>query len=270
MALPLPVSGKTTTSPHRAPEDADPLRHTGLTPAAALIVAVQCGSPGGTCFCASLSMGPRAEGGFDLALTEVLEGDRHYFAAEVGSSRGEEVLAKVPHRAADAAEEAAARRVTDAAAGRMGRKVELSGLRELLAGSYEHERWGEVAKRCLACGNCTSVCPTCFCSTVDDVSSLSGDQAERWRRWDSCFTAEHSYLHGGEVRRSVASRYRQWLMHKFQTWEAQFGTIGCVGCGRCITWCPVGIDLTEELAAFRTAVRRRSSGTMLVEKGSAT
>jgi len=177
---------------------------------AALIIAVQCGSPGGTCFCASLEMGPRAERGFDLALTEVLEG------------------------------------------------------------SYEHERWAEVAKRCLACGNCTSVCPTCFCSTVDDVSSLSGAHAERWRRWDSCFTTEHSYIHGGEVRRSVASRYRQWLMHKFRTWVDQFGTMGCVGCGRCITWCPVGIDLTEELAAFRSAVRRRSSGTMLVEKGSAT
>ena len=215
-------------------------------------------------------MGPRAERGFDLALTEVLEAGRHYFAAEVGSARGEELLAKVPHRAADAAEEAAARRVTDAAAGRMGRKVDLSGLRELLAGSYEHERWGEVAKRCLACGNCTSVCPTCFCSTVDDVSSLSGAHAERWRRWDSCFTTDHSYIHGGEVRRSVASRYRQWLMHKFRTWVDQFGTMGCVGCGRCITWCPVGIDLTEELAAFRTAARRRSSGTMLVEKGSAT
>ncbi len=235
---------------------------------AALIVAVQCGSPGGTCFCQSLGTGPRAEDGYDLALTEVVEDGRHFFTVDVGTARGEDVLATVPHRAAEASEEAAARRVTDAAASRMGRRLDTAGLRELLAGTYEHPHWGEVAQRCLACGNCTSVCPTCFCSTVADTSSLSGQQAERWRHWDSCFTGDFSYLHGGEVRRSVASRYRQWLMHKFRTWVDQFGTAGCVGCGRCITWCPVGIDLTEELATFRTAAPRRSTGTMLVEKGS--
>ena len=133
----------------------------------------------------------------------------------------------------------------------MGRTLDTDGIKELLYGSYEHRRWDDVAARCLACANCTLVCPTCFCATVEDVTDLTGDHAERWRRWDSCFTLEHSYLHGGSVRTSTRARYRQWLTHKLATWIDQFGTSGCVGCGRCITWCPVAIDITAEVAAIR-------------------
>ena len=107
------------------------------------------------------------------------------------------------------------------------------------------------------CANCTQVCPTCFCSTVVDTSSLSGERAERTRHWDSCFNLEHSYLHGGSVRISASARYRQWMIHKFSTWQAQFGVLGCTGCGRCITWCPVGIDITREARAIREADSRR-------------
>jgi ferredoxin len=95
------------------------------------------------------------------------------------------------------------------------------------------------------------VSPTCFCTTVEEVTDLSGEHAERWRKWDSCFTQDFSYLHGGSVRASTRSRYRQWLTHKLATWIDQFDTSGCVGCGRCITWCPVAIDLTVEVQAIR-------------------
>jgi ferredoxin len=103
-------------------------------------------------------------------------------------------------------------------------------------------------------------CPTCFCTTVDDVTDLTGSQAVRSRRWDSCFSMDFSYIHGGSVRSSGASRYRQWLTHKLASWQDQFGASGCVGCGRCITWCPVGIDLTEEVEAIRQDAERRRSG----------
>ncbi|MEI6669105.1 MAG: 4Fe-4S dicluster domain-containing protein [Acidobacteriota bacterium] len=213
----------------------------------AFVVAVQCGEPGGTCFCASMGTGPRADGGFDLALTEIVDPDRHYFVVEVGTDRGRAVLGRVSTRPASAAEMDAADAVVANAAGRMGRTVATEGLPARLAVNVEHPRWDRVGERCLTCGNCTMVCPTCFCTTIDDHTDLSGAHASRVRTWDSCFNLDFSYIHGGSVRPSPYARYRQWLTHKFSTWVDQFGTFGCVGCGRCITWCPVGIDVTEEV-----------------------
>jgi ferredoxin len=218
--------------------------------AGVFVVAVNCGVPGGTCFCASMGTGPRATGGYDLGLTEVLAGG-HRFLVEAGSEGGRRLLESLPTRPATAEDLAAARQVTDEAARRMGRRVEAAGLRDLLARNLEHPRYDDVAERCLTCGNCTLVCPTCFCTSVEDVNDLADGSAERWRSWDTCFSVDHSYIHGGSIRRSARARYRQWLTHKFGTWIDQFGTSGCVGCGRCITWCPVGIDVTEELAAIR-------------------
>ena len=217
----------------------------------AFIVAVNCGQAAATCFCVSMETGPRAESGFDLALTEVLEDGRHYFTVEVGSEAGEEVLAEVGSAAAEPGEREASLAASAAAAAQMGRELETEGLPELLERNREHPRWDEVSERCLTCGNCTMVCPTCFCTTVEDVTDLTGEEAERWREWDSCFSLDFSYVGGGSVRSSSRSRYRQWMTHKLGTWWDQFGTSGCVGCGRCITWCPVAIDITEEAAAIR-------------------
>ncbi len=218
----------------------------------AFILAVNCGGRGcGTCFCVSMGSGPRATSGFDLALTEILQEDKHYLLVEVGTERGAGVLQSVPHRPAAAAEIEAADSVVAAMATSMGRELDTQDLKELLYRNYEHPRWDEVAARCLNCGNCTWVCPTCFCHTVEDVTDLTGAVAERWRRQDVCFTVDYSYIHGGSIRSSPRSRYRQWLTHKLATWHDQFGCSGCVGCGRCLTWCPVGIDLTEEVRAIR-------------------
>jgi len=215
------------------------------------IVAVQCTQAGGTCFCASMGTGPTADSGYDLALTEVLEETRHYFTLDVGSERGAELVADLRHAPAAAEEQASARVARERAAAQMGRELDVSDIRELLYRNYEHPRWEQVAERCLACGNCTMVCPTCFCTSVEDVTDLQGEHVERHQRWDSCFTIDYSHIHGGPVRSSTRSRYRQWMTHKLATWIDQFGSSGCVGCGRCITWCPVGIDITEEARAIR-------------------
>jgi len=216
----------------------------------AFVVAVDCADPAGTCFCVSMDTGPGVDEGFDLALTELLEGG-HRFLVRVGSERGAEVISELESTAAEGADLRRREQIVEGATQRMGRELDTTGLRELLQDSLEHPRWDEVAERCLTCGNCTMVCPTCFCTTVEDVTDLSGEQAERWRSWDTCFSLDHSYVHGGSVRPTGRSRYRQWLTHKLGTWWDQFGTSGCVGCGRCIAWCPVGIDITEEAAAFR-------------------
>ena len=216
-----------------------------------LIIAVNCTEPGETCFCASMGSGPGADAGYDLALTEVVDEHGHRFLAEAGSQRGAEVLARVPGGPAGQDTVRGARGAVQAAAGRMGRQMDTGGLRELMADSHQAARWDDVAARCLTCGNCTLACPTCFCTTVEDTTDLTGDHAERWERWDSCFDLDFSYLHGGGVRKSAKSRYRQWLTHKLGTWHDQFGSSGCVGCGRCIVWCPAGIDLTEEVRALR-------------------
>ncbi|GAA4507439.1 4Fe-4S dicluster domain-containing protein [Actinoallomurus oryzae] len=227
------------------PDEAYGARRTG-----AFIIAVNCTEPGETCFCASMGTGPRADAGYDLALTEVIGEGR--FLVEVGTSAGTAMLERIPHEEADETTTERALAEVAAAADRMGRQMpEPEGLRDLLAGSLDAARWDDVASRCLTCGNCTMVCPTCFCTTVEDVTDLTGEHAERWQRWDSCFDLDFSHLPGGSVRTSGKSRYRQWLTHKLGTWHDQFGSSGCVGCGRCIVWCPVGIDLTEEVAALR-------------------
>ena len=215
------------------------------------IVAVNCTEPGETCFCTSMGAGPQAGPGYDLALTELVGDGAHGFLVDIGSAAGAEMFAGVPARPADHATEDRGRSAVADAAGRMGRSMPADALHGLMERSYGASRWDDVASRCLTCGNCTMACPTCFCTTVEDVSDLSGDHAERWQLWDSCFDLDFSRLHGGPVRSSPRSRYRQWLTHKLGTWHDQFGSSGCVGCGRCIVWCPVGIDLTEEVAALQ-------------------
>jgi ferredoxin len=216
------------------------------------IVGVNCTEPGGLCFCASMGTGPACGPGYDLALTECLDGEAVTYLVEVGSDEGADVLAAIPHRPAESAEIRAAADEIASAATRMGRTMPHGDLRQLLVDSRESEHWSEVAGRCLTCGNCTMVCPTCFCTSTSDVTDLTGEHAQRWMDWASCFELDFTFVHEGPVRRSGESRYRHWLTHKLSSWHDQFGSSGCVGCGRCIAWCPTGIDITEEMAVFET------------------
>lgn len=213
-------------------------------------IAVECAESAATCFCVSMKTGPQVEtSAVDLALTEIVDEHGHRFLVKAGSEFGQELLARIPHRAATPTE-VDHRADIVAGAAEQQRSIVTKGLPERFEAMMEHPRWDDVAERCVSCGNCTMVCPTCFCHSEQDTTSFDGAHTEHSRQWDSCFSADHSYVHGGSVRSTTRSRYRQWLTHKLGTWHEQFGTSGCVGCGRCITWCPPGIDITAEVSAI--------------------
>ena len=225
----------------------------------AFFIAVNCTEPAATCFCSSMNTGPGAESGYDLLLTELIDSGQHEFLISSGSAKGRALLGKMELPEAAPAARERGQELLARAADKMHRRMDAEKARKLLLANPEHPHWQELGARCLSCANCTMVCPTCFCSTVEDVTSLTGDTAERWRRWDSCFTMGHSYIHGGHIRSSGAARYRQWLTHKLATWVDQFGVSGCVGCGRCITWCPVAIDVTEEITKFEPVTQETAA-----------
>ncbi|MGJ5817172.1 4Fe-4S dicluster domain-containing protein [Paludibaculum fermentans] len=219
----------------------------------AFFIAVHCTHSAPTCFCASMGTGPRARTGFDIALTERLDGEHPEFLAEAGSSLGTRFLEEANAPPAPPEWARQSNEATQRAAEGQTRKVNRQAVREVIENTFDHPRWEQTAKRCLSCGNCTSSCPTCFCVNYEEQSSLDLSVAQRVRVWDSCFTHSFSYIHGGSIRLTPKSRFRQWVSHKLARWHDQFGVTGCVGCGRCIVWCPAGIDITEEFAVLEQA-----------------
>ena len=201
-----------------------------------------------------MGTGPETTEGYDLALTEVIHEKEHYFIVAVGSAKGRSLCDSLSLRLAAPAECEWATQLVEKNKKEMVRHVDNQHVHEMLNKSWHCKRWDQVSQRCVNCANCTMVCPTCFCFEVKDEVGLAKSHDDRWQNWDSCFNVSHSYIHGGSIRQDAESRYRQWLTHKFGTWWDQFGASGCVGCGRCITWCPVGIDVTEELQEIKNEI----------------
>ncbi|WP_379909964.1 4Fe-4S dicluster domain-containing protein [Marinobacterium aestuariivivens] len=216
-----------------------------------LLVAVNCHRSAETCFCVSTGDGPEVTGGADLVLDELDQG----FLVKAGSDRGRRLLDALPTRPVQGRFRRRAKALRKEARIQQ-RALPSRDLRAPLYAAREDQRhWHSVAERCLTCGNCAASCPTCFCFRVDEETPLDGSQSQAVRRWDTCFNDEHSYLVGHVVRKSAEHKYRQWLTHKLATWHDQYGRSGCTGCGRCITWCPVGIDIVEEAERLCTEVR---------------
>jgi ferredoxin len=215
-----------------------------------LIIAINCGEAQSTCFCTSMGGSPRVKIGADILITEKVMVDESQFYFQAGTELGLQILKYLEGVSIieDKEFETVTDEITAKAILQMQSKFDNTKIKDALYAAHNSPLWESLAQRCLSCANCTMVCPTCFCSSVEDVTDLKGDNADRWRKWESCFSIDHSYLHGQTVRKSVSSRYRQWLTHKLGSWWGQFGSSGCTGCGRCVTWCPVGIDLSKEAA----------------------
>lgn len=218
----------------------------------AVIISVNCTHPAETCFCTSMGTGPRVKNGFDLNITELDD----VFVLTIGSEHARKLISDVPFEDARSYVLTNVEHKLEHAEQKMKRTLDTQDLPELILNHLDHPYWNEIGKRCLSCANCTQVCPTCFCWDTVDSMSLDGQETKRERVWDSCFNPGYSYQAGGNTRPTIYSRYRQWLSHKLGTWKQQYGTLGCVGCGRCITWCPAEIDLTEEIVNLRNEVRR--------------
>ena len=210
-----------------------------------LLITVNCTQPAETCFCASTGDGPRASYGFDIALTEL----NHGFLLESHTEAGQSIARELQLLKPDDHKIQQADAMLKQAAVQQ-RRLPAGNLKTVLFNNLDHPQWDDVAARCLSCGNCTAVCPTCFCHSEIERPQLDGSGSQHLRQWDSCFTSGHSYIHGITIRADTRLRYRQWLTHKLGSWHEQYGRSGCVGCGRCITWCPAGIDITEEVSAI--------------------
>jgi len=215
-----------------------------------LIIVENCVEPGDTCFCTTMGTGPVAKSGFDIAFTRV----ENYVVFEVDSELGTELLEGLNLKPLDPETRSKYVEIVREASSKAKADFAIEGLPEELELSLDSPVYKEITEKCLGCANCNMVCPTCFCFDVVDVPNLDGI-AERVRVWDGCFSYNYAIVAGGHFRPDLWARYRHWLLHKFSYWLKQFGRFGCVGCGRCITWCPVGIDVRESIVKILSWVR---------------
>lgn len=211
------------------------------------IVGVDCAEAGDVCFCNSMDIDFDSFYSADMFITEIDDG----FLVDTVSKKAEHLVEglglSTPTKEDLAKRQEIKRRFKES----FKKKLDTANLKEILYQKIEHPYWEEIGKRCLSCANCTQVCPTCFCFDIKEINSLDMKKSERFAVWDSCFNQTFATVHKFNIRDSIASRYRQWLMHKMAYWQDQFGDFGCVGCGRCITWCPAKIDIHIETVKLR-------------------
>lgn len=216
------------------------------------ILAANCIEAGETCFCASMGTGPGLSHDYDLLLTEL----DHEFLLEVGSEPGAALACQLHGKEPTTSDWDLKEHLLQKAAAGSQVTLNTDRLPEIMQSSANHPYWEEVTAKCFACANCTSVCPTCYCADIFDETDLSLHETKRKRRWSWCFLVEFGAVHGGNFRESRIDRLKQFMQHKLNFSVGQYDFFHCVGCGRCIVWCPANIDIAQTARVIRGDEKR--------------
>jgi len=208
-----------------------------------VLIGLGCTSPYDSCFCTSMGVAPGESSDVDLMLTDI--GDE--FLIEEVTDKGKELMAKASGvEEVTQADEARAKEAKEASYHKVTRKINTEDTKEKLLSCIDNQDyWKKVAAKCISCGICTLLCPTCYCFDIND--ELVKQQGTRFRSWDSCGFPIYTKMPMENPREEKWRRVRQKVCHKFEFYPMSFGTIACTGCGRCIRLCPVNWDITQTL-----------------------
>ncbi|MEW6142202.1 MAG: 4Fe-4S dicluster domain-containing protein [Chloroflexota bacterium] len=213
-----------------------------------IVVGLTCSEPAHLCFCKSVGSGPDLNKGFDLLMTDI---GRSYFV-KVGSKSGEKLTKKTYFREATQADKSKRIAVIERLEQQLRSSFSIDGLIETMRRRYNDKAWDSYSNRCVTCGICNMVCPTCHCFAVLDKTNADQTEGKRVRVWDSCHFERFSRMAGGlDLRESKASRFKHRLYDKFDYTPARYGDVFCVGCGRCIKFCQSEIDLRDALRTLQ-------------------
>ncbi len=219
-----------------------------------LLVGLGCTNPCDSCFCTSLGISPTESEDVDLMLIDI--GDE--FSIEGVTKKGKELIA-----ATDGLEEAIevditkAREAKEKAYNRVTRKLNTEGIKDKLLACFENEDfWKRTAAKCVSCGICTLLCPTCYCFDISD--ELVGKEGTRFRSWDSCGFSLYTKMPMENPREEKWRRLRQKVCHKYEFYPMNFDVIACTGCGRCIRLCPVNWDITQALESVSIQAEKQA------------
>lgn len=214
----------------------------------AVLIGISCSEPFLNCFCTSIGGTPFSQEGLDLIFTE-LNGS---FYLEVITEKANKIIDKTSSLCTpvSAEESKQKKQLSQISKNKIKRQIDLNDIPEKLAGIFEHPIWKKFASNCIGCGICTYSCPTCYCFDMQDETKAR--QGRRVRVWDSCMFPEYTlHASGHNPRPTRTERLKNRIYHKFKFNIDNFGVTSCVGCGRCITLCPVNVDLIENLLAIK-------------------